>query len=430
MQEYEKIELRSEEIQEILGTPPRKIVRWGTTAVFLSFCAMLFVSYFIHYPDIIKAPIVLMTPNPPIELTAPADASILMLYVVNGQPVIKGDILGQLDGLADYNDIFFLKRMLKEELSTVDQNALLNFDPEPDLQLGLIQPSYTRFIKNFEFYRNGVSSNYEHQNIQSLNNQINSLQNAINANTAKKPVLEEEIKTAEAAVDNIQNRYSKNPSLISELKTAALFAKNLKSELENIDVENANKRTEISKLQTQIKTIQAQSGTNNINNLSTIKSDVSNLLNEIEIWKNDNILVAPKDGVVVLADKIREKQSVRKNEKILSIVPQEDQNFFGKVMLPIKGSGKVSEGQEVIIKFDNYPYQEYGIVKGVVKRKAILPNDNVQDIFVSIDKVLITSHNKKLPYTPFMQGTAEIITKDRRLFERIFENVSAFLEDH
>ena len=61
MEEHESIELRSEEIQEILGTPPRKIVRWGTTIAFLTFCFLIFVSYFVRYPDVIKAPIVLTT---------------------------------------------------------------------------------------------------------------------------------------------------------------------------------------------------------------------------------------------------------------------------------------------------------------------------------------------------------------------------------
>ena len=70
------------------------------------------------------------------------------------------------------------------------------------------------------------------------------------------------------------------------------------------------------------------------------------------------------------------------------------------------------------------------MVKGTVERKSILPNDSIQNVIVSMDKVLITNQQKELPYTPFMQGTAEIITKDRRFIERIFENVSAFLEDH
>lgn len=431
MEEYEKIELRSEEIQEILGTPPRWIVRWGTTVAFFTFCILLFTSYFVRYPDIIKGPIVLVSANPAIELTSQVDAAILLLQVKNGQPVKQGDILGQLDALANYNDVLFLEQQLKMELSTVDQNSVLSFVPAQELQLGIIQPFYTLFIKNYESYRFGVSSNFVQQNIQSLNYQITSLQNAIRLNNERIPALEKELLTAKEAVLIVQKRYgAHDTSVIGDLQSATFLVNKIETELKNLEAENATKLAEISNLQTQIKASQAQSGTSNINNLVALKSDISNLLSEIEKWKKDYFLIAPKGGTVVIAENIREKQAVRKNEKILSIVPEGDQPFYGKVMLPIKGSGKVEREQEVVIKFDNFPYHEYGMVKGVVERKDILPNDNVQHIFVSIDQKLITNQDKTLTYSPFMQGTAEIITKDRRFIERVFENVTAFLEDH
>ncbi len=430
MEEYEKIELRSEEIQEILGTPPRWIVRWGTTIAFLTFCALLFAGYFIRYPDIIKAPITLASANPPMEIISPVNTNALTLNVKNGQKVKEGDILGKLDGLANYNDVFFLEEQLRLELEAGENNSFLDFKPAPYLELGILQPSYNRLIKNFESYKISSTSNYAAQNIQSLNNQIKSLQHAIQANNDRKPNIEEELNAAETAVDNIQKRYVNNPSLIGDLQKAVFLANSLKTSLKNLEAENAQKLVEISNLQTQIRVILSQSGTDISNSLVTIKSDMNSLLTEIENWKKDNILVAPKAGTVVINEKIIEKQSVRENEKILSIVPEDDKDFYGKVLLPIKGSGKVLEGQEVVIKFDKFPYKEYGTVKGVVESKSILPNDNVQNIIVNLDTTLTTNQNKKLTYTPLMQGTAEIITKNRRFIERVFENVTAFLEEH
>ncbi|MCL2098559.1 MAG: hypothetical protein FWH23_07380 [Bacteroidales bacterium] len=51
------IEIRSEEVQEILGRPPRWLIRWGITVIF-TVVALLFIgSYFFKYPEIIIAPI-------------------------------------------------------------------------------------------------------------------------------------------------------------------------------------------------------------------------------------------------------------------------------------------------------------------------------------------------------------------------------------
>ena len=48
----DNLNLRSEEVQEILGRPPRSIVRWGITVVLLLVVGLAIGSYFIKYPGI------------------------------------------------------------------------------------------------------------------------------------------------------------------------------------------------------------------------------------------------------------------------------------------------------------------------------------------------------------------------------------------
>ena len=45
----DNLNLRSEEVQEILGRPPRSIVRWGLTVVLLLVVGLAIGSYFINY---------------------------------------------------------------------------------------------------------------------------------------------------------------------------------------------------------------------------------------------------------------------------------------------------------------------------------------------------------------------------------------------
>ena len=45
----ENPELRSEDVQEILGTPPHWLVRWGTTVVLAGFVMILCAAWFIRY---------------------------------------------------------------------------------------------------------------------------------------------------------------------------------------------------------------------------------------------------------------------------------------------------------------------------------------------------------------------------------------------
>ncbi|GAB1416768.1 hypothetical protein MASR2M117_21740 [Paludibacter sp.] len=50
-QDINKIELRSQEVQDILSRPPKKILRYGTTVICLIVAILLFGSMFFEYPD-------------------------------------------------------------------------------------------------------------------------------------------------------------------------------------------------------------------------------------------------------------------------------------------------------------------------------------------------------------------------------------------
>jgi hypothetical protein len=82
-------------------------------------------------------------------------------------------------------------------------------------------------------------------------------------------------------------------------------------------------------------------------------------------------------------------------------------------------SGKVKNGQMVNIKLSGYPYLEYGIVRGIVRSKSLVPSSDAYIIEVDLPNGLSTLYGIKLDFTQNMQGTAEIITEDLRLFQKI-----------
>jgi cobalamin biosynthesis protein CobD/CbiB len=64
------IELRSEEVQEILTRVPHWMIRWGSVVVLLILVSLFFVSWLVKYPDVISTPIVITTTIPPEKLVA------------------------------------------------------------------------------------------------------------------------------------------------------------------------------------------------------------------------------------------------------------------------------------------------------------------------------------------------------------------------
>jgi HlyD family secretion protein len=79
----------------------------------------------------------------------------------------------------------------------------------------------------------------------------------------------------------------------------------------------------------------------------------------------------------------------------------------------------VKPGQEVNIKLSGYPYLEYGMVKGRVKSKSLVTSGDSYTIELILPEGLTTLYGRKLDFTQNMQGTAEIITEDLRLLQKI-----------
>ena len=98
----DNIELRSENVQDILTKPPHWIIQWGNTLIFIIFLIMLLMSYVIKYPEFIPAPIIVTTQSLPEKLEARINSKIDKILVKNNQQVKKDDILLVLQSTADY----------------------------------------------------------------------------------------------------------------------------------------------------------------------------------------------------------------------------------------------------------------------------------------------------------------------------------------
>ena len=85
------IELRSDEIQDILGKVPPFLVRSGISAISLIIIVLLAIAAWFKYPDRIVSEIQLTTDNPPVYLVARTTAKISQFFAIKDQQVKAGD---------------------------------------------------------------------------------------------------------------------------------------------------------------------------------------------------------------------------------------------------------------------------------------------------------------------------------------------------
>jgi HlyD family secretion protein len=116
-------------------------------------------------------------------------------------------------------------------------------------------------------------------------------------------------------------------------------------------------------------------------------------------------------------------------ERVVSIVPYDSTNIIGKMLMPIKGSGKVKVGQKVNIKFYNYPYMEFGMVSGVINNISTVPADNLYSVEVKLPEGLKTNYGIELDFNQKMKGIGEIITEDIRFIVRVVRPIRSIIQN-
>lgn len=106
-------------------------------------------------------------------------------------------------------------------------------------------------------------------------------------------------------------------------------------------------------------------------------------------------------------------------------------------MIPSYGVGKIKVGQTANVKIENYPYDEYGLMKGKVQSISRLSHKmqtadgksaNAYRVIISFPYGAHTNFGKELMLDFESVGNVEIITKPKRLIERLFDNLKAKTE--
>ncbi|OUO37445.1 hypothetical protein B5F83_04250 [Muribaculum sp. An289] len=157
---------------------------------------------------------------------------------------------------------------------------------------------------------------------------------------------------------------------------------------------------------------------------------------QIDSWKLSYLLTSPIDGHVSFVRKWDEGQFIGAGESFLTVVPADSSMAVGIVNIPQASFGKVAVGQKVNVCLNGYPYMEYGMLVGEIGYLSSVPDEasgsqaepqyTAEIVFPD---GFITTYGKELRLIQKMDGTAEIITEDRRLIMRFIEPIVALFRN-
>ncbi len=104
-----------------------------------------------------------------------------------------------------------------------------------------------------------------------------------------------------------------------------------------------------------------------------------------------------------------------------TVLPENQGQYISSLKVPSQNTGKIRQNQKVLIKLDNYPFQEYGMLEGRVQSMStIADKEGNYFIEVAMPNGLQTSYGRSIKFDKELTGSADIITDEMRLIERVF----------
>lgn len=419
-------ELRSSEVNEVLSKPPAWLIRWGITVFFFVLVLMLAVTWFIRYPDLVSGSLKIVSQNLPKSVIAKTEGKIVRLLTTDGQIVKEGQRIAFLESTANHEEVLILNDLTDSLVNmTAKDNLSAAYTVEiPSFfQLGELQKSYQVFQETFIRVKSFVGNGTYLQKRKMLENdfaQLNSLQsnmkNQLQNNQKDLALAEDELESQKRLQE--KGYVSKNDyrQAMSKVLGKQQSNEQMQSSIKNNVMSQNQKQQEILELD---KTITEQKNAL-IQAMHTLKSD-------IEAWKQRYVAIAPTAGKVIFLTSLQENQLVKTGQELLYVLPN-GEGFHGEMNIGQFNFGKVKRGQEIIVKLQSYPYEEYGTLRGQIQSISEIPKDSIYFVKVNFPKGLVTSANKTIPFRNGMTATGEIITEDKRLIERFFKEFIRIFE--
>lgn len=108
----------------------------------------------------------------------------------------------------------------------------------------------------------------------------------------------------------------------------------------------------------------------------------------------------------------------------LLYVQSPESRYYGQMLVSRTELGKIRPGQRVMIQVPGYPANKFGYLSGTVSQISTLPTGKDSCLInINLPDGLNTNYHKVIIFHDNLDARAEIMTNNRRLFDRLWDGV-------
>jgi multidrug efflux pump subunit AcrA (membrane-fusion protein) len=415
-----EIDSSSEAIRDYLEQIPNRLIRWGSIILCSVLLVLFAVTWFIEYPSIVRTDFKLIAVQTPKPVIAKVNGRLEQLFVTDNQTVTIGQTLGYLESTAKHEEVLSLDKELEQLITLVNQRDLTHLKQwqlKNYQNLGNVQTAYQDFqqvyVQTVSLFSDGYyqqKQNFLKGDIQELNHLTQNLKN-------QKQILSQNVVLQEKEYEMNQTLYKQNIISPSDVYKEESKLLDKKLPLKNTETALINNTMLIRAKEKELLDLDKLA----IEQKETFKQSLNTLRSVIAFWKNNYVLTAPNKGIINFTDALQVKQNLSANSIVLYVAGSKKE-YLGEIKIPQDNFGKVKIGQQVLIKFQGYPFEEFGAAEGKIKSIAQIPSPENKNFYaiVALPNGQKTTNNTRLTFRNGMTASAEIITENKTLAERLF----------
>lgn len=412
---------RSEEVQDIIERMPTRWCAWVALIVSILMSMLIGLSFLIRYPDTVDGEVSITGANAPLRLVSRSNGRLHLLKEPN-QTISQNATIAYIESGASYNDVQLLKAYLERSPKTLPSN----------LKLGELGGSYNSYLIAVEHWERLMKSDRYKTMRKSIEAQIESNKDVVQQ-------LSNSLGFKEKVLYNLQKAMERDSILASKKVISKSELEQTQNSLLTQGEAEASLRNSQLMKQAEIKTSQIEIARSHIEEDEQLEAAYIDMMakrnllqTELRLWEEKYVIKAPTNGKLDYWGFWRENLMVKEGVELFTILPQHGE-IMGEAYIPAIGAGKVKVGQLVNVKLNDYPYDEFGLLCGKVvsisplMNKVQMNNAVVETYLVRIafPQGATTNFDHKLSLNFESKGTAEIVTKPKRLIERLFDNLKA-----
>ena len=413
----------SAEVREFMGRPPHWLLQSGTTMLAAVLTLLLILSVVIKYPDTITARLSVTGTQPVVEVVARQSGHLESLRIREKQRVAKGEVLAVIQSPArSATALALIEKLQRLAPEVAGEGTSFSVAFAPEEGLGKLQDTYAEFLGAFSQLRSVIADDYAQKAGALLRQQLDGKQAQITTLRAQQENSRRELELARAKYDRMKvlhGRDSISTAQLQDQEMATLAqmradgaAQKLRTDAE---IEAAHMEKELRDLEHERREALRLGR-------EKLRVSLNKLRGELDVWEADYVLRAPADGLVAFYDFWSDQQYVTAGRQVFLIVP-ETTRLIGRMPVRSGGTGKIKPGQIVRIRFDDFPYKEFGIVTGRVQSVSMVAREGANLVLVDIPYPLTTNFKKRIQFKQDMTGEASVVTEDIRLLGRVLYEI-------